>query len=262
MREGLLVGLAEVDVDVLDFGEDEENVRLHVLGEALGREVLVYDGGDAGERAVHVLNYGDSAAAGRDDYRRVPEAFDGVELDYALRLRRGDDAPPAAARVFLHRPAFFFGHFLRVLGVVEASYRLRRLFKGGVVLIDDDLRHERDDGDVAVSVAQRVAKALLYLVADVALGHRAAAVEGDRGELVGLFGRRYFLLEHEASDLRAVAVDDGHFVAAAADVGEVLAGFLDDLELFLRGRRRAGLHQRVAAERYYYLRSVFVSFRM
>ena len=82
-------------------------------------------------------------------------------------------------------------------------------------------------------------------------------------ELVGLLGRRDFLLEHETSDLRPVAVDDGHFVAAAADVREVLAGFLDDLELLLRGRRRAGLHQRVAAERYHYLSSSsFVSLRM
>ena len=103
---------------------------------------------------------------------------------------------------------------------------------------------------------------LLLAAAGLALVGLVHSVLGERYILVRLFRRRDLLLEYETSDLRAVAVDDGHLVAAAADVGEVLAGFLDNLELFLRGRGRAGLHQRVSAERYYYLRSVSVSFRM
>ena len=253
MRKRPLVGLAEVDIDVFHLCEDEKDVGLHIFRETLGREVLVDDRRDAGERAVHVLDHGDSAAAGRDDDRRIPEALDGIKLDDPLRLRRGDDAAPAAAGIFLHRPALFFGDLLRLFGAVETPDRLRRLFKGGVALVYDDLRHERDDGNVTVPVAERVAEALLNLIADVALGHRAAAVEGDRGKLVGLRGRRNLLLEYKTADLRPVSVNDRHLITAAADIGQVLAGPFNDFELLLRRRRGAGLHKRVAAQGDYYL---------
>ena len=47
VRKCLLIGLAKVDIDVLDFGEDEKDVRFHVLRESLRREIFVYDRRDA-----------------------------------------------------------------------------------------------------------------------------------------------------------------------------------------------------------------------
>ena len=256
MFERLLIRLAEVYVNVLHFGEDKKYVRLHILGEPLGREVLVYHRGDSGERTVHIFDDRYAAAARRDDYRRIPQAFHRIELDDPLRLRRGHHPAPTAPRVLFHRPALLLRELLRLLRGVEASYRLSRVLERRVAVVDDDLRDDSDDGNVAILVAEGVAQALLNLIADIPLRHSAAAVEGNGGELIRLRGRGDLLLKDEAPHLRAVSVDYGHLKAAAADIREILASLFYDAELLLRGRRRPRLHQRVSAESYNYFRSV------
>ena len=50
--KALLVGLAEVDGDLLDRGQDDEHIGVEQLGELGGGKVLVDDGGRAVELAV------------------------------------------------------------------------------------------------------------------------------------------------------------------------------------------------------------------
>ena len=105
----LLVGLAEVDGDLLDRGQDDEHIGVEQLGELGGGKVLVDDGGRAVELAVLAHN-GDTTAADRDDDGAVVnKRLDGVLLDNVDGLGGGNDLTVAAACVLDHGVAFLGG---------------------------------------------------------------------------------------------------------------------------------------------------------
>ena len=94
----LLVGLVEVDSHLLHGGEDDEHIGVQLLGQQLGGEVLVDDGG----RALQVVMLGTvdgdaAAAAADDDVAAVAEGADGAQLHNLLGLGGGHIAAPAAA---------------------------------------------------------------------------------------------------------------------------------------------------------------------
>ena len=87
--ELLLVGLAEVDGDMLNGGQQEQNVGVAVLGQQLAARVLVDDGRNALVAALVlvVADDGDAAAtAGDDDELVVEQVEDGVSLDDLLGI--------------------------------------------------------------------------------------------------------------------------------------------------------------------------------
>lgn len=87
--ELLLVGLAKVNGDMLNGGQQEQNVGVAVLGQQLAAQVLVDDGGNALVAALVlvVADDGDAAAtAGDDDELVVEQVEDGVSLDDLLGI--------------------------------------------------------------------------------------------------------------------------------------------------------------------------------
>ena len=68
-----------------------------------------------------------------------------LELDHLERLRRGHDAPPAAAGVVDDLPAAVALELARLLLVVERADRLGRLREGRVVLGHQHVGQQADD---------------------------------------------------------------------------------------------------------------------
>ena len=77
--KALLVGLAEVDGDLFDRGENDEHIGVEQLSELGGGKVLVDDGGGTIELAV-LADDGNAAADGDDDGAVVNERLDGILL--------------------------------------------------------------------------------------------------------------------------------------------------------------------------------------
>ncbi|MPM99238.1 hypothetical protein SDC9_146429 [bioreactor metagenome] len=92
--------------------------------------------------------------------------------------------------------------------------------------------------------AQRLGQTLLHMVADHTLAHRAAYVKRHRGGNVdgGL------VLQHDAPDLRAVAVRKHDMVSLFNDIRNVSGGFFNHFELRFRRCRAVALLQSVAAQ--------------
>ena len=102
----------------------------------------------------------------------------------------------------------------------------------------------RDHWDAAAALFQRLAELLLQLVADIALAHGAANVEGH--------GRSYVRCclggQEDAPHLGSVAVDEGQLIARLGERGEVFGRALGDLQLRL-SRGREGLSSRALPPR-------------
>ena len=241
--ETLLVGLAEVDGDLLDRRQDDEHVRVEQLCELGGGEVLVDDRGRAVELAV-LAHDGDAAAADRDDDRTVvDERLDSVLFNDVDRLGGGNDLTVAAARVLDHRVALFRGDALGGLLIVERADGLGGMLEGGVSLVDEHLRHDRGNVLVHAAGGELIADGVLQMIADIALAHRAALGEGHVGlDGLGLSGGGHAEVDH--ADLRAVAVGDDDLVALRDQVDDGLGGLGDESELLI-----GSVAQRVAAER-------------
>ena len=93
-----------------------------------------------------IAHDGDAAAAHGDDHKALVDhrLHDG-QLHDLHRLRRSDDAPPAAARVLLDGIALLL---LQTLGVrlgIERADGLGRAEEGGVLAVHDHLRDDRGD---------------------------------------------------------------------------------------------------------------------
>ena len=64
----LLVGLIEVDGDLLHGGEDDEHIGVQLFGQQLGSKILVNDSGSAFQVIALGTVNGDTAAAAADDW--------------------------------------------------------------------------------------------------------------------------------------------------------------------------------------------------
>ena len=232
--ELLLVGLIVVDAHGVHSGEDDETVGTHVLREQRAGAVLVDDGRDAAQ-TLFGLNDGDAAAAdGDDDITGAHELIDNVQLHDALGDRGGDDTAVAASGVLDEDEALFLGDLLGLFLRIEAADGLRRVLEAGVLLVNDDLRHDRGAFLLDAAALQLLLNGLLQMVADIALRHGAAL--GERHErrsaaLVG--GELHRQIDH--ADLRAVAVADDDFVALLYEVNDRAGGIADKFELLLGG---------------------------
>ena len=91
---------------------------------------------------------------------------------------------------------------------------------------------------------QDLGEALLDVVADVSLAHRAAHVEGHGGGHVG--GR--FVLQHDAAHLGAVSVGDDHVVPGFDDVGDIGRGLFNNFQLGFGGSRLSRFLERIPAQ--------------
>ena len=142
------------------------------------------------------------------------------------RLRGGDHAPPAAARVLLDHPAFLLELAGLVLGG-EAADALGGVGEAGVVAVHDHLGHHGRHLALDAALGELVVQGARDHVTDGSLGVSADHVQ--RG-LMHLAGRQLVSAQDEA-DLRAVAVGDDHVPALHDHIGDVLARLLDRANL-------------------------------
>ena len=187
---------------------------------------------------------GDAAAtAGDDQLAGIDEGLDGADFNDFLGQRRGDDAAPAPAGIFLDDVAVFFGSVFRLFLGHEMADGLRRVLECRVFRVDADLSDHGGDGDVEdVAVVHFFAQGILQVIADVSLAHG----DTDRQRRVGLV--RVFpaqgghgVVDH--ADLRAVAVGDDDFTAFLDEVDDGFGCRLDGQHLFVQC-----ISQGVAAE--------------
>ena len=220
-----LLRRAEIQADVVDRREDEQIVRAHGLGQTGTGKVLVDDGVDTEIVPVRVArDRHTAAAAGDDDILIVEQVQDRAPLDDVHRLRRGDDAPPAAPGILAHmqgRVAVL--HPLRRSRVVKRADGLCRRAKRGVVRVDDDLRDDCRHLPRHTLRTQRTAQPLLQMIADIALTHgRALRQRHGRDGGVRFRGGVERRLDH--ADLRTVAVADDDLVSLMDEPDERRAG--------------------------------------
>ena len=231
--ELLLVGLAEVDGDVLDGGQQEQDVGVAVLGQQLAAQVLVDDGGDAlvATLVLVVADDGDAAAAaGDDDELVVEQVEDGVGLDDLLGVGGGDDAAPAAAGILDEDLGGVLGHeLLGLLLGVEGADGLGRVLERGVVGVALDLGDDGGGMPTLIALVHLATNALLQVIANVALGHGAALGQRHLGGADGVVGSGEGVLDH--ADLRAVAVGDDDLVALLDEAEEGVGGVAHGLDL-------------------------------
>ena len=64
MRQIPLVWFFEVEAYLVNFRKNEKDICLHIFGESLGSKVLVYHCRNPGQRSVHILDNGYTAASG------------------------------------------------------------------------------------------------------------------------------------------------------------------------------------------------------
>ena len=184
-----------------------------------------------------------AAAAGDDDILTVEQVQNRAPLGNIHRLRRGDNAPPAAAGVLPHTQGRIITHHLLRGGlIVKRADGLCRLAERGVVRVDDDLRDDRRHLPGHTIGAQRAAHALLQVVADIALAH-GRALRQRHGRDLGVRFRGGVERRLDHADLRAVAVADDDLVALMDEPDERRARGGHAFALL---RRRAA--ERVAAE--------------
>ena len=231
--ELLLVGLAEVDGDVLDGGQQEQDVGVAVLGQQLAAQVLVDDGGNAlvATLVLVVADDGDAAAAaGDDDELVVEQVEDGVGLDDLLGIGGSDDAAPAAAGILDEDLGGVLGHeLLGLLLGVEGADGLGRVLERGVVGVALDLGDDGGGMPTLIALVHLATNALLQVIANVALGHGAALGQRHLGGADGVVGSGEGVLDH--ADLRAVAVGDDDLVALLDEAEEGVGGVAHGLDL-------------------------------
>ena len=231
--ELLLVGLAEVDGDVLNGGQQKQDVGVAVLGQQLAAQVLVDDGGNALVAALVlvVADDGDAAAtAGDDDELVVEQVEDGVGLDDLLGIGGGDDATPAAAGILDEDLGGILGHeLLGLLLGIEGADRLGRVLERGIIRVALDLGDDGGGVPTLIALVHLAADALLQVIADVALGHGAALGQRHLGGADGVVGSGEGVLDH--ADLRAVAVGDDDLVALLDEAEESVGGVAHGLDL-------------------------------
>ena len=235
-----------------------ENLMLAAHAEGLGsvwvnREREIFDSPDGKAllrawglpetlRGVGAIALG-YAAAGDDDILIVEQVQDRAPLDDVHRLRRGDDAPPAAPGILAHmqgRVAVL--HPLCRGRIVKRADGLCRRTKRGIVRVDDDLRDDRRHLPRHPLRTQRTAQPLLQMIADIALTHgRALRQRHGRDGGVRFRGGVERRLDH--ADLRTVAMADDDLVSLMDEPDERRAGG-GHTRALLGGR----IAERVAAE--------------
>src|SRR5215212_1056256 len=219
--EPLLVGLAEVQGDLLDRGRDQEQVRPYHVGEQGGTVVLVDDGRHAPQTAAFLLDHGDAAApGGYDDEPVFDKGPDDVGLHDADRGGRCNHPPPTPVGVQNDSPALpllpLFGRRL----IHERADRLARIPEGGVVAVHHGLGHDGRRSLVHVSRSELIVERLLEHVAGRPLSIGASVVQWDVMQFVaGEVGA-----SEEETDLRAVAVGYDHLPTLPDHLRDVAHG--------------------------------------
>ena len=231
-----------MDRDAVDRGENDQRVGFYELRELCGREVLVDDGGNAQKLAILFNDRNAAAAHGDDDVTRIDQRIDHVLFDDVDGLRTRHDLAVAAACVLDHRVALLRGDLLRFLPGIERADRLGRMLKRRIVLIDEHLRNDGRDGLFDAARFEFVLNAVLQMVADIPLAHRAALRERHiRLDRLGVCRGGHRKVDH--ADLRTVAVRNHDLIARLDEVDDGLCSLGDELELFIRR-----VAQRVSAE--------------
>src|SRR5207248_9775286 len=114
---------APVEVDAVDVGGHEEQVRAYVLGEHLAGQVLVDDGFGVGQdaRCRGGADGGNASAACADDHGPVvKQPGDGLDLQDLLRFGRGNHAAPGGT-VAAEDPASLGGQRVGGVPVVDGA---------------------------------------------------------------------------------------------------------------------------------------------
>ena len=159
--------------------------------------------------------------------------------------RRCHDAPPAAPGVLLDEPALLCSELFGARLVKMRADRLARVLEGGIVAVDQGLRHHCDRLSPDAAPAELVAKCFQEHVADRALKVGARIVHRYGRDFVdGDFGAP----QHEPH-LRAVAVGDDDVPAGLDHVGDVM-GDDRDLIVLVRDSYVIFANQRIAADRH------------
>src|SRR5262249_51593687 len=200
----LAVG-AEARVDRRYFGEDHQSLGVEAAGEEGGGAVLVDHGVDPCEVLAAPRRRDAAAAAGDHDRPGREQRADRVQLDDLERGGGGDDAPPAASRVVDDLPAALGLELTGLRLVVERADRLRRPLEGGIVLRDEHVREQADDGP-----ARDRGELAFDQRADLRLRLRDREVERQRRRLRG----RALLPQELVADLGAVSVRDDELLLA------------------------------------------------
>ena len=122
--------------------------------------------------------------------------------------------------------------------------KFRRILKARVVLVDDDLRQDARDLFLDAAVFQHVRQRLGNHISQTPLRLRAADIQRIfRHELFG-----NIILQHNAADLRAVAVGKDDLIARFEQIGNTLAARTDILLLLRNRAALVFLCNRVAAD--------------
>ena len=241
--DGALLRLAVMDHHAIHRRKDHKPVGIDKLGELRGGKVLINDRRNA-DKAVPFAHDGDPAAADRDHHMPgVDQRIHRVLFDHVDGLGARHDLPVAAARVLDHRIALFGGDCFGLRLGIKRADGLGRMGERRIVRVDKHLRHNRGDGLTKSARRQLVLDAVLEVVADIALAHRAAL----RERHVAFNGLRFRRGAHgkvDHADLRAVAVRDHDLMPGLDQIDNRLRGLLHKPQLFIRR-----VAERVAAER-------------
>ncbi|MNN48175.1 hypothetical protein D3C81_1626390 [compost metagenome] len=174
LGNGLLRGLAPVNVGRIDVGGDYQKVGFQLLGQQCRAQVLVDDRFDAFELAVFIVHGGDATAAGANhDAALFQQPLDRADFEDALGFGAGHHTAVFVA-VGLDHPAFFLGQALGFFLAVDRADELGRVFEGRVVGVHFDLGEQ---GGERHFERQQVAQLLFDHVADHAFGLGAEHVQ-------------------------------------------------------------------------------------
>ncbi len=245
MVDPFLVGFSEIQSHLFHCGGDDQQIGVDLGRQQCGGHVLVDDGSHTTQVAVLISDYRYPAAAhANHDDTGIHQLPDDVDLDDALRLRRGHHPAPPASGVLDHRPPLILLSLLGLGLVEERPDRLGRVEHGRVVgsyfHLGDDGRHRLVDTHLPEIVDQ----VLLECVADGTLGVRSSDVHRDLVQLMtGQLGAA-----HDEPHLRSVAVGDGHVPAVGDELGDVLIRLPRRFVLVLDGLMLFVLDQGVTAD--------------
>src|ERR1017187_6037360 len=176
--ERLLVGLAEVETDLLDSCRNHEQVGADFLREHGGREILVNDGGSTTQIPLFILHYGNPASARcNNNIAFVDQVSDDFRLDDSDGFWGRHDAPPAATGILDHCPFLDAHTVIGLFLLVELADGFAGFLEGGVILVHQRLCYDRRDRLFPVAPAELVLQRLLDLITNGSLGVRSDGIQ-------------------------------------------------------------------------------------
>ena len=209
----LLSGLAKVDSNPINCGEDIEIIGIYSFGEFRGRQILV----DYGRYSLVITvlipddRYAPSSA-GDNDKAVIEQAYDRFLFNNVDGLRRGYHPSPASPCVFGEDHARIVGHqFLGGSFIIKAANRLGGCLKSRIIHIHFHLSYHCGHQSRQSFPAQLLADTFLQMIAYIALAHGCTFGQSHRGYFI-IYLRSFIEGQIDHANLRPIAVAKNNFM--------------------------------------------------